>query len=146
MAIPSELAGPPVEWAGLPVSPTLPYLRVSKVCLMPPGTWYIAILHGPWRVGVTDRLVSRRQCCGSIHSGWVLVCRAAPWTVIKNMYVVLQRCWYRRNYYKQRRTRRRSGRKPGLREANPGAFATICKKLTVKQYTKDIKNYIRMPE
>ena len=25
------------EWAGLPVSPTLPYLRVSKVCLMPPG-------------------------------------------------------------------------------------------------------------
>ena len=30
MAIPSE-------WAGLPVSPTLPYLRVSKVCLMPPG-------------------------------------------------------------------------------------------------------------
>ena len=30
MAIPSE-------WAGLPVSPTLPYLRVSKVCLMRPG-------------------------------------------------------------------------------------------------------------
>ena len=29
MAIPSE-------WVGLPVSPTLPYLRVSKVCLMPP--------------------------------------------------------------------------------------------------------------
>ena len=28
------------EWAGLRVSPTLPYLRVSKVCLMPPGnTW-----------------------------------------------------------------------------------------------------------
>ena len=25
------------EWAGLPVSPTLPYLRVSKVCLMPSG-------------------------------------------------------------------------------------------------------------
>ena len=37
MAIPSEWAGPPVEWAGLPVSPTLPYLRVSKVCLMQPG-------------------------------------------------------------------------------------------------------------
>ena len=30
MAIPSE-------WAGIPVSRTLPYLRVSKVCLMPPG-------------------------------------------------------------------------------------------------------------
>ena len=38
MAIPSEWAGPPVEWAGLPGSPTLPYLRVSKVCLMHPGT------------------------------------------------------------------------------------------------------------
>ena len=25
------------EWAGLPVSPTLPYLCVSKVCLMHPG-------------------------------------------------------------------------------------------------------------
>ena len=25
------------EWAGLPVSPTLPYLRISKVCLMHPG-------------------------------------------------------------------------------------------------------------
>ena len=37
MAIPSEWARPPVEWAGLPVSPTLPYHRVSKVCLMPPG-------------------------------------------------------------------------------------------------------------
>ena len=37
MAIPSEWAGPPVKWAGLPVSPTLRYLRVSKVCLMPPG-------------------------------------------------------------------------------------------------------------
>ena len=37
MAIPSEWAGPPVEWAGLPVSPTLPYLRVSKVCLLQPG-------------------------------------------------------------------------------------------------------------
>ena len=37
MAIPSEGAGPPVEWAGRPVSPTLPYLRVSNVCLMPPG-------------------------------------------------------------------------------------------------------------
>ena len=34
MAIPSEWEGPPVEWAGLPVSPTLPYRRVSKVCLM----------------------------------------------------------------------------------------------------------------
>ena len=34
MTIPSEWAGPPVEWAGLPVSPTLPYLRVSKVCLI----------------------------------------------------------------------------------------------------------------
>ena len=34
MASPSEWAGPPVEWAGLPVSPTLPYLRISKVCLM----------------------------------------------------------------------------------------------------------------
>ena len=30
MAIPSE-------WVGLPVSPTLPYLHVSKLCLMPPG-------------------------------------------------------------------------------------------------------------
>ena len=39
MAIPSKWAGPPVEWAGLPVSPTLPYLRVSKVCLMLPGVW-----------------------------------------------------------------------------------------------------------
>ena len=37
MVIPSEWEGPPVEWAGLPVSPTLPYLRVSKVCLMRPG-------------------------------------------------------------------------------------------------------------
>ena len=36
MAIPSEWAGPPVEWVGLPVSPTLPYLHVSKVCLMRP--------------------------------------------------------------------------------------------------------------
>ena len=36
MAIPSEWAAPPAEWAGLPVSPTLPYLRVSKVCLMLP--------------------------------------------------------------------------------------------------------------
>ena len=33
-----------------------------------------------------------------------------------------------------------------LREANPGFFASICKKLTVKQYTKDSKNYFRMPE
>ena len=33
MAIPSE-------WAGLPVSPTLPYLRVSKVCLMLAGHWW----------------------------------------------------------------------------------------------------------
>ena len=38
MVILSEWAGPPVEWAGLPVSPTLPYLRVSKLCLMGPGT------------------------------------------------------------------------------------------------------------
>ena len=37
MAIPSEWAGPPVEWARLPVSPTLPYLRVSKVSLMRTG-------------------------------------------------------------------------------------------------------------
>ena len=37
MAIPSEWAVPPVEWAGLPVSLTLPYLRVLKVCLMRPG-------------------------------------------------------------------------------------------------------------
>ena len=37
MVISSELAGPPVEWAGLPVSPTLPYLRVSKLCFMRPG-------------------------------------------------------------------------------------------------------------
>ena len=37
MAISSEWAGPPVEWAGLPVSPTLPYLRVSKLCFMRPG-------------------------------------------------------------------------------------------------------------
>ena len=37
MAIPSEWAGPPVEWVGLPVSSTLPYLRVSKICLMRPG-------------------------------------------------------------------------------------------------------------
>ena len=37
MAIPSEWAGPPVEWEGLPVSPTLPYLRCSKICLMRPG-------------------------------------------------------------------------------------------------------------
>ena len=36
MAILSQLAGPPVEWAGLPVSPTMPYLRVSKVCSMLP--------------------------------------------------------------------------------------------------------------
>ena len=38
MAISSEWAGPPVEWAGLPVSPTLPYLRISKLCFMPPGS------------------------------------------------------------------------------------------------------------
>ena len=38
MAISSEWAGPPVEWAGLPVSPTLPYLRISKLCFMHPGT------------------------------------------------------------------------------------------------------------
>ena len=37
MAIPSEWAGPPVEWAELPVSPTLPCLRASKVCLMRTG-------------------------------------------------------------------------------------------------------------
>ena len=37
MATPSEWAGPPVEWAGPPVSPTLPYLRISKVCLMQTG-------------------------------------------------------------------------------------------------------------
>ena len=43
MAISSEWAGPPVEWSGLPVSPTLPYLRVSKLCLMRPGL----------RIGVT---------------------------------------------------------------------------------------------
>ena len=36
MAIPSEWEGPPVKWAGLPVSPTLPYLLVLKVCLMRP--------------------------------------------------------------------------------------------------------------
>ena len=47
MAIPSEWAGPPVEWAGPPVSPTLPYLRVSKVCLMRPG-----VLHMPRCPGV----------------------------------------------------------------------------------------------
>ena len=34
---PVEWAWPPLEWAGLPVSPTLPYLRVSKVCLMRTG-------------------------------------------------------------------------------------------------------------
>ena len=27
------------EWTGLPVSPTLPYLRVSKFCLMQPGRY-----------------------------------------------------------------------------------------------------------
>ena len=27
----------PPEWAGLPVSSTLPYLRVSKVCLINAG-------------------------------------------------------------------------------------------------------------
>ena len=37
MAISSEWAGPPVEWAGLQVSPTLPYLRVSKLCFMRTG-------------------------------------------------------------------------------------------------------------
>ena len=31
------MGGPPVEWADLPVSPSLPYLRVSKICLMLPG-------------------------------------------------------------------------------------------------------------
>ena len=59
MAIPSEWAGPPVEWVwppvewvGLPVSPTLPYLRVSKVCLMrtvipiSPKFIYISIYFG----------------------------------------------------------------------------------------------------
>ena len=30
-------AGPPVEWVALPVSPTLPYLPVSKLCFMQPG-------------------------------------------------------------------------------------------------------------
>ena len=29
---------------------------------------------------------------------------------------------------------------------NKSSCATICKELTVKLYTKDIKNYIRMPE
>ena len=43
MATPSEWAGPPVKWAGLPVSPTLPYIRVSKVCLIRPGTLVTAV-------------------------------------------------------------------------------------------------------
>ena len=30
------------------------------------------------------------------YRGRVLVCRAAPWPVIENIYVVLQRCWYGR--------------------------------------------------
>ena len=41
MAISSEWAGPPVEWAGLPVSPTLPYLHVSKLCFMRPGQVWV---------------------------------------------------------------------------------------------------------
>ena len=40
---------------------------------------------------------------------------------------------------------RRSGGNQGLCEVE-SSFATICKEFTVKLYTKDIKNYIRMPE
>ena len=35
---------------------------------------------------------SRRPCCCSMHRGRVLVCRAAPWTFIKNIYVVFFWC------------------------------------------------------
>ena len=55
MAISSEWAGPPVEWAGLPVSPTLPYHRVSKVCLMRPGHLGIFCL-----IGSTSRAIDLR--------------------------------------------------------------------------------------
>ena len=58
-----------------------------------PETWYIAILHG---------VNSRRQFCCSMHRGRVLVCRAAPWPVIQNIYVVLQRCWHWKKYYKKK--------------------------------------------
>ena len=36
------------EWAGLPVSLTLPYLRVSKLCFMRPGViWWWLLLKKP---------------------------------------------------------------------------------------------------
>ena len=62
MAIPSE-------WAGLPVSPTLPYLRVSKVCLMHPGRIKQTVYSRRWgRVGETG---------GPAHSDGVAICRSS---------------------------------------------------------------------
>ena len=101
-----------------------------------PGTWYIAILHG---------VNSRRQFCCTMHRGRVLVCPAAPWPVIENIYVVLQSCWYWKNITKKRGTRR-SGLNSGLCEVKVALQQFVRNWLLIKLYTKDNKNYIRMPE
>ena len=88
---------------------------------------------------------SLRQCWYSMHRGRLLVCRAAPRPVIENVYVMLQRCWYWRKYYKKKRNKKKEWTKSWFVRSK-SSFATICKGLTVKLYTKDIKNYIKMPE
>ena len=100
-----------------------------------PGTSYIAILHG---------VNSRWQFCCSVHTGRVLVCWASPWPVIENIYVVFQRCWYWNNITKKKNKKKEWTKFWFVRSKS--CFATICKELAVKLYTKDIKNYIRMPE
>ena len=66
------------------------------------------------------------------------MCRAAPLTVIKKH--------QRHADFEENITKR--NKKEWTKSwfvQNKSSFATICKELTVKLYTKDIKNYIRMP-
>ena len=71
--------------------------------------------------------------------------RAAPQTVIKKhlrhftALLILKKILQTKNNKKKEWTK-------SWFVQNKSSFATICKELTVKLYTKDIKNYIRMPE
>ena len=96
MAISSEWAGPPVEWAGLPVSPTLPYLRVSKLYFMRPGLAYEAGLTASkplqvFRVSKVLHIVAHR-CVGAISKVLHSIAHRCVGAISKVLHSIAHRC------------------------------------------------------
>ena len=72
------------------------------------------------------------------------MCRAAPRTIKKKHKSRFTALLILKKLLQTKRNKKKEWTKSGF-ERNK-SVAPICKELTVKLYTKDIKSYIRMPE